>query len=57
MTRFLIYTVFLLATVYVGAKLFIVNLPKEDGEVAATVLPYDAKAAEIPFQTATFGLG
>lgn len=32
-------------------------LPKADGTVSATKLPFDAKMAKKNFETATFGLG
>jgi len=33
------------------------KLAKADGKISATILPLDKKSAEIPFETATFGLG
>ncbi|MDQ8189899.1 hypothetical protein [Roseibacillus persicicus] len=33
------------------------DLEREDGKVAAVILPLDEKLSKVPFETATFGLG
>ncbi|MFC0019375.1 hypothetical protein [Roseibacillus persicicus] len=32
-------------------------LEREDGKVAAVILPLDEERSKVPFETATFGLG
>ena len=33
------------------------QLVTEDGQVSATVLPFDKKMSEVRYETATFGMG
>ncbi|WP_411847601.1 hypothetical protein AAFN60_10105 [Roseibacillus persicicus] len=33
------------------------DLEREDGKVAAVILPLDEELSKVPFETATFGLG
>jgi len=37
--------------------MFSEDLERENGQIAASVLPLDIKVASIDYQTATFGMG